>query len=234
MLYLKHCGYARESALSIKHWWYIIAQPAALWTRIFAWWRHQMKTFSALLAFCAGNSPVTGEFPTQRPVSRSFDVVFDLNLNKRLSKQSWGWEFETLSHSLWRHCNGCLTPSILGLLVDPCRFAAAGRPWPITYPWWRHHMETFSVLLAIARGIHQPPVNSLHKGQWRWTLMFSIICAWRNGWVNYREAGDLRRIAPIMTSRTCNYWTRSGPVLHVTYGASSINGFNLDGVGVLY
>ena len=43
-----------------------------------------METFSALLAICAGNSPVTGEFPTQRPVTRSFDVFFDLRLNKRL------------------------------------------------------------------------------------------------------------------------------------------------------
>ena len=46
-----------------------------------------------------------GEFPTQRPVTRSFDVFFDLRLNKRLSKQPWGWWFETLSSSLWRHCN---------------------------------------------------------------------------------------------------------------------------------
>ena len=46
-----------------------------------------------------------GEFPTQRPVTQSFDVFFDLRLNKRLSKQSWGWWFETLSSSLWRHCN---------------------------------------------------------------------------------------------------------------------------------
>ena len=50
-----------------------------------AWWRHQMETFSALLALCAGNSPVTGEFPSQRPVTWSFDVFFDLHLNKRLS-----------------------------------------------------------------------------------------------------------------------------------------------------
>ena len=42
---------------------------------------------------------------TQRPVTRSFDVFFDLRLNKRLSKQPWGWWFETLSWSLWRHCN---------------------------------------------------------------------------------------------------------------------------------
>ena len=46
-----------------------------------------------------------GEFPAQRPVTRSFDVFFDLRLNKRLSKQPWGWWFETPSWSLWRHCN---------------------------------------------------------------------------------------------------------------------------------
>ena len=61
------------------------------------WWRHQMGTFSELLANCAGNSPVTGEFPAQRPVTRSFDVFFDPRLNKRLSKQS-------LSCPLWRNC----------------------------------------------------------------------------------------------------------------------------------
>ena len=47
-----------------------------------------MQTFSALLAICVGNSPVTGEFPPQRPVPRSLDVFFDLRLNERLSKQS--------------------------------------------------------------------------------------------------------------------------------------------------
>ena len=48
---------------------------------------------------CAGNSPVAGEFPPQRPVTRSFDVFFDLYVNKRLSKQSWGLWFETPSRS---------------------------------------------------------------------------------------------------------------------------------------
>ena len=61
----------------------------------YTWWRHQMEPFSALLALCAGNLPVTGEFPSQRPVTRSFDVFFDLRLFKRPSKQSWGWWFET-------------------------------------------------------------------------------------------------------------------------------------------
>ena len=46
-----------------------------------------------------------GEFPAQRPVMRSFDVFFDLRLNKRLSKQPWGWWFETPAWSLWRHRN---------------------------------------------------------------------------------------------------------------------------------
>ena len=76
-----------------------------LWVLIPAWRRHLMETFAALLALCAGNSPVPGEFPAQRPVTRSFDVFFDLCLNKRLSKQSWGWWFETPSRLLWRHCN---------------------------------------------------------------------------------------------------------------------------------
>ena len=65
-----------------------------------------METFSALLAICAGNSPVNGEFPIQRPVTRSFDVFCHLRLNKQLSKQSWGRWFETLLRPLRRHCNG--------------------------------------------------------------------------------------------------------------------------------
>ena len=47
-------------------------------------WDHQMETFSALLALCVGNSPVTGEFPSQRPVTQSFDVFLGLCMNKQL------------------------------------------------------------------------------------------------------------------------------------------------------
>ena len=46
-----------------------------------AWWRHEMETFFALLVLCAGNSPVTVEFPSQKPVTRSLDVFFDLRMN---------------------------------------------------------------------------------------------------------------------------------------------------------
>ena len=54
--------------------WVIRRKYSRSEARWHAWWRHQMETFSALLAFCAGNSLVTGEFPSQRPETRSFDV----------------------------------------------------------------------------------------------------------------------------------------------------------------
>ena len=54
---------------------------------------------------------------------------------------------------------------------------------------WNH----FPRYWPFVRGIHRSPVNSPHKGQWRGALMFSLICAWINAWVNTREAGDLRR-----------------------------------------
>ena len=64
----------------------------------------------------------------------------------------------------------------------------------ITHPWWRHQMETFPRYWPFdIRGIHQSPVNSPHKGHWRGALIFSLICAWINGWVNNREAADARR-----------------------------------------
>ena len=69
-------------------------------------------------------------------------------------------------------------------------------PHPVTCghrSWWRHQMAIFSALLAICAGNSPVPVNSPHKGQWRGALMFSLICVWINGWVNNREAGDLRR-----------------------------------------
>ena len=68
--------------------------------------------------------------------------------------------------------------------------------WSISamhWTWWRHQTEAFSALLALWRGIHRSPVNSPHKGQWRRAMMFSLICAWINGWLNNREAGDFRR-----------------------------------------
>ena len=94
----------------------------------------------------------------------------------------------------WVHeLNPCLfwpeSPTIHA--VSQCSF---NQVKPIKHgTWWRHQMETFSALLAICAGIHRSPVNSPHKGQWRGALMFSLICARINNWVNNGEAGDLRR-----------------------------------------
>ena len=72
----------KKAKTSITHWTHSrhpIHHPHIFGVYI-TWWRHQMETFSALLAHCAGNSPVTGEFPAQRPLTRSFNVFFDLHL----------------------------------------------------------------------------------------------------------------------------------------------------------
>ena len=88
-----------HSSIRVGCWdWHIqymglCIKDAAICKPVISWWRHQMETSSALLALRAGNSPVPGEFPAQRPGTRSFDVFFDLRPNKRLSKQSWGNNF---------------------------------------------------------------------------------------------------------------------------------------------
>ena len=64
------------------------------------------------------------------------------------------------------------------------------RKWQIPTPkWWKHLPRYWHFV----RGIHRSPVNSPHKGQWSWALMFSLICTWINGWVNNGEAAYLRR-----------------------------------------
>ena len=148
-----------------------------------------METFSALLALCAGNSPVTGEFPSQRPVTQSFDVSLICVLNKRLSKQSRGWWLETPSRSLWRQCNALLDPylkkcgwgaSILGVSTLWRRHRATKNLVNIQHDdviKWKH----FLLYWPFVRGIRRSPVNSPHKGQWRGALMFSLICARING-----------------------------------------------------
>ena len=102
-------GGLAKPPLKLGDWWIIIVHvgvitlPRRVGSINVSGWRHQIEAFSALVALCAENSPVTAEFPAQSPVTRSFDVLFDLRLNKRLSKQSWGWWFETPSRPLWRH-----------------------------------------------------------------------------------------------------------------------------------
>ena len=152
-----------------------------------------METFFALLAICAENSPVPGEFTAQRPVTRSFDVFFDLRLNKRLSKQLWGRWFETLSHPLWRHRNepmGYGHPEYtmyltwIPIIEWSCSGRAATIMWStvasyFTWSWWRHQMETFSALLAVCEW--DPPITVGFPSQ------KPVTCQ------NNRDACDLRR-----------------------------------------
>ena len=85
------------------------------------WLRHQMETFSALLALCAGNSPVTGEFPSKRPEkARDAELwCFHLLLNKWVGTQSRRRWFKTPSRSLWRQCNVTLPLYLLSPLPLP-------------------------------------------------------------------------------------------------------------------
>ena len=110
LLWVHEVRTSRISIIALLHilywlWGCIFVRILFEWLQLSTWWRHQMETFSELLALCVGNSPVTGEFPSQRPEPQSFDVFFDLRLIKRLSKRSWGWWFETPSLPLWGNCN---------------------------------------------------------------------------------------------------------------------------------
>ena len=143
-----------------------------------------MEAFSAFLVFFVANSPVTCEFPSQRPVMQSFDVFLDLGLNKQLSKQSWGWWFEMPLRSLWRHCND---KGLNYKVINNHNFYMVPSHDDVIK--WKHIPRYWPFM----HGIHQSPVNSPRKGWWCGALMFCLISAWINGWVNNGEAGDLRR-----------------------------------------
>ena len=75
----KHTISGISGTINTKMRWWTTSEEVrnnAIYFSKMPWWRHHLETFSALLAICAGNSPVTGEFPAQRPVTRSFDVFF--------------------------------------------------------------------------------------------------------------------------------------------------------------
>ena len=124
----------RTSTYILQYLWDVITYLSLWYLLLAPWWRHQMEIFSALLAICAGNSPVPGEFPTQRPVTRSFDVFFDRRLNKRWNKQSWGWWLGTLSCPLWRHRND-ESPHISPCVGKCPRSVAITSEWRMTPTW---------------------------------------------------------------------------------------------------
>ena len=103
-------------------------------TTVAPWWRQQMKTFSASLALCATNSPLTGEFPSQWPVARNFNAFLDLCLNKRISKQSRRW-------CLRRHRAHYVVTRILGRTI-----LVSNRP---TFCWTMHFCVESQVFVSI-------------------------------------------------------------------------------------
>ena len=137
----------------------------AIYLLAFSWWRHEMETFSALLAISAGNSPATGEFHAQRAVTRSFHVSFDLRPNKRLSIQWWDWWFETPSRKLWRHCkvsgllhwywHSCIFPNTLEVtLMDTDKYTSTYTK-KHKYDYTRLYSLQFLFMLSSIHVVHQ-------------------------------------------------------------------------------
>ena len=118
-------------------------------------------------------------------------------------------DFELLAISDW------LTVSKLSLNIEKARYMIVHNYQRMitNEAWWRHQMETFSALLTVCAGNSPVPGKFPHKSQWRGALMFSLICVWINGWVNNREAGDLRRYRThydviVMRFLTCRLMTK--------------------------
>ena len=88
---------------------------------------------------------------------------------------------------MWRHCND-VSP-VYDVSQELCKQSWFVVVWYDDVIKWKH----FPRYWPFVREIHRSPVNFPHKGQWRGALMFTLICARMNGWVNNREAGDLRR-----------------------------------------
>ena len=131
-----------------------------IWKTPMPWWRHKMETFSALLALCAGNSPVTGEFPLQRPVTRSFDVFFDLSLNKRVRRSRW---FETPSS--WRQCNTTKLPFQRGCVS-------------LTDTLTSCYGNTFRIICPLCGEFTGHRWSPIARGQWCRALMLPALSAW--------------------------------------------------------
>ena len=167
-----------------------------------------METLSALLALCAGNSPVPGEFPTQRPVTRGFDVYFDMRPNKRLSKQSLGWWFETLSPPLWRHRNAARLKQFQSLPIG----------WHIINMFGEKivtivHFEGFSeeqsiltnsIIFAACKTSWTKHYKSMIIKSWDREIPFFFFTSRRFPWLSFKKR--LRWGHVIQNYHCCYYW----------------------------
>ena len=111
--------YGIRYILGIMHMVHPLMCFVVVWTETIIMTSSNGNIFRVTGPLC-GEFTGPGDFPAQWPVTRSFDVFFDLGLNKRLSKQPWGWWFETPPWSLWRQCNVIpmsFTGRIIGTLL---------------------------------------------------------------------------------------------------------------------
>ena len=128
-----------RSFQSLRHKYKIININTVTEVEHKSWWRHQIETFSALLAFCAGNSPVPGEFPTQRPVTRSFGVFFDLRPNN-----GWVNNREASDLRRYRHHYDVIVMSEFVLTIDPPYLALTGELWSVYCEDWGVNWPCFN------------------------------------------------------------------------------------------
>ena len=167
-----------------------------------------MEAFSALLPLCAGNSPVTGVFPSERPVTRSFDVSFDLRLNKRPSKQSWGWCTGNCADliSVWLLMPWWFAvPDVVSGMVINCydyvmKWKRFPRYWPFVrgihrwFPLIKAQVNSFEVFCDV---ILSKPLNKQTNGQWFETPWSSCNVTVMQGEANYRSAVVIHRFSQI-------------------------------------
>ena len=141
-----------------------------------------METFSALLALCAGNSPV----PVNSPHKGQWRGALMFSL---ICVWINGWVNNREAGDLRRYRGHydvtVMRPIILAVMIQQTTKHMSS--------WWRHQREIFSALLAFCAGNSLVTGEFPSQSQWRGALMFSFSCTQINGWVNNREAGDLRR-----------------------------------------
>ena len=163
-----------------------------------------MEAFSALLAICAGNSPVTGEFPAQSPVTRSFDVFFDLRVNKRLISQPWGWWFETTSRPSWRQRNGQPCLRWLCWVLSFWHLPVRRRPRRCSYVGVLFRCFIFCVLGKI---------QSFYPFKLRYQTEDIYVCIWLYVYVIYHT--PLTRFYFVHKSHYHFYWVHNNVLQHV-------------------
>ena len=174
-----------------------------------------METFFALLALCGGNSPVIGEFPSQRSVTRSFDVSFDLRLNKQFSKHSRRRWFDTPSSSLWRRSNATINSNSYQAAVNVIVFHETSNRTALKF---RRSIAMRSVLTKLP--FH--PDGSNNKSTKPASDITQILCSTENHsiWSNIfrycptkvsgfrllSEARNIRPFVPLPRKQTWNHW----------------------------